>query len=80
MQEEFGYNQDPDEVTEKQQQACVAASATIGALLRYICRLDELNASRNERNAQEYGWGQIGPLTKEQQQACVSASATISAC
>ena len=48
MQEEFGYNQDPDEVTEKQQQACVAASATIGALLRYICRRDKSNEKKRE--------------------------------
>ena len=41
-------------------------------VLRYICRRDELNAKRNE----EFGYGQIGPLTKEQQEACVSASAT----
>ena len=31
-QEEFGYGKAPSEVTEKQQQACVSASATVGAL------------------------------------------------
>jgi len=44
-------------------------------LLPYIRRRDERNAKRNE----EFGYGQIGPLTKEQQQACVSASATVRA-
>ena len=62
MQEEFGYNQDPDEVTEKQQQACVAASATIGALLRYICRRDEINAKVNEK----FGYG-LDDWSEEQQ-------------
>ena len=44
-------------------------------VLRYICRRDELNAKRNE----EFGYGQIGPLTKQQQEACVAASATVGA-
>ena len=48
-------------------------------MLRYICRRDEANAKSRERDAQQYGWDQIGPLTKEQQQACVSASATVRA-
>ena len=61
--------------TKQQQEACVSASATVGAFLQYISRRDERNAKRNE----EFGYGQIGPLTKEQQQACVSASATVRA-
>ena len=61
--------------TKQQQEACVAASATIGAFLQYISRRDEKNAKRNE----EFGYGQIGPLTKQQQEACVSASATVGA-
>ena len=32
--------------TKQQQQACVSASATAGALLPYICRRDEAVASR----------------------------------
>ena len=63
----------PEERTEAQQQKCVTASATVGALLRYIRRCDEKNAKRNEK----FGYGQTGPLTKQQQEACVSASATV---
>ena len=55
-------------------------SATVGAFLRYICRRDEANAKSRERDAQQYGYGQIGPLTKQQQEACVSASATVARC
>jgi hypothetical protein len=70
--EKLGVGIKADERTEAQQQACVAASATV-ALLRYICRRDEKNA--------KYGWG-LPPdqLTDEQQQACVSASSTVDAC
>ena len=76
MSEERGYGLKPEERTESQQQKCVSASATIGALLRYICRLDELNKAY----VTKYGWG-LPPdqLTDEQRQACVSASATVGA-
>jgi len=73
MNTERGVGLKAEERTESQQQKCVSASATIGALLRYICRRDELNAKRNE----ECGYGQTGPLTKQQQEACVAASATV---
>ena len=77
-QEEFGYGKDPDEVTEKQQQACVSASATVGALLRYICRRDLKNKAKNEAEADKYGWGlDEKDLNDQQRQACVSASATV---
>ena len=65
----------PEERTEAQQQKCVTASATVGALLRYIRRCDEKNAKRNEK----FGYGQTGPRTKQQQEACVAASATVGA-
>ena len=63
-------------LTEQQQQACVSAPATV-ALLRYICRRDEANAQSRARDAQKFGYGQIGPLTQQQQEACVSAPATV---
>ena len=78
--DEFGWGKDPSEVTEEEQQKCVSASATVGALIRYICRCDEHNAQSKEWRAQQYGYGQIGPLTKQQQEACVAASATVARC
>ena len=50
VNERYGYNQ-IGPPTKQQQEACVAASATV-ALLRYICRRDEKNAKRNE----EFGY------------------------
>ena len=73
MSEERGYGLKPEERTESQQQKCVSASATVGALIPYIRRYDESHAKSIER----YGYGQIGPPTKQQQEACVSASATV---
>ena len=69
----FGWGQEREDLEKEQQQACVATSATIGALLPYICRRDEANA--------KYGWG-LPPdqLTAEQQQAYVSTSSTVDAC
>ena len=40
----FGWGQEREDLEKEQQQACVAASATIGALLPYICRRDDRNA------------------------------------
>ena len=71
----YGYGKDPSEVTEEEQQKCVSASATVGALIPYIRRYDESHAKSIER----YFSGQIGPPTKQQQEACVSASATAGA-
>ena len=59
--EEFGYGQ-IGPLTKQQQEACVSASATIGAFLRYICRRDEANAKRNE----EFGYG-LDDWSAEQQ-------------
>ena len=73
--EKFGYGQTGPR-TKQQQEACVAASATVGAFLQYISRRDDKNAKSNEK----FGYGQTGPLTKQQQEACVSASATVGAC
>ena len=73
MSEERGYGLKPEERTESQQQKCVSASATVGALIPYIRRYDESHAKSIER----YFSGQIGPPTKQQQEACVSASATV---
>ena len=50
-------------LTEQQQQACVSASATGGAFLRYICRRDEHNAKVNEK----FGYG--GDVVSAKQQA-----------
>ena len=62
MSEERGYGLKPEERTDAQQQKCVSASATVGALLRYIRRRDELNAKRNE----EFGYG-LDDWSAEQQ-------------
>ena len=59
--EEFGYGQ-IGPLTKQQQEACVSASATVGAFLRYICRRDEANAKRNE----EFGYG-LDDWSAEQQ-------------
>ena len=53
--------------TKQQQEACVSASATIGAFLRYICRRDEANAKSKEWRAQQYGYG--GDVVSAEQQA-----------
>ena len=44
---ERGIGIKPEERTESQQQKCVSAPATAGALLPYICRRDEHNAKYN---------------------------------
>lgn len=80
-QEEFGYGKDPDEVTEKQQQACVSASATVGAFLRYICRREQHYEDNRKYRTIKFGYGQDpNNLTEAQQQAYVSASSTVDAC
>ena len=37
------------------------------------------NETKRKKEKEEFGYGQIGPLTKQQQEACVSASATVDA-
>ena len=59
----FGWGQKPEDVEKEQQQACVAASATVGALLRYICRRDDKNAKSSEK----FGYG--SDVVSEEQQA-----------
>ena len=43
----FGWGKKPEDLEKEQQQACVSAPATAGALLPYICRRDEHNAKYN---------------------------------
>ena len=66
MSEERGYGLKPEERTESQQQKCVSASATIGALLRYICRRDEVNQARRE----EYESVHLSTMSKDAREAC----------
>ena len=77
--EKLGVGIKADERTEAQQQACVAASATV-ALLRYICRREQHNEDNQKYRTIRFGYGQDpNNLTEAQQQACVSASATAGA-
>jgi hypothetical protein len=68
-------------LTKQQQEACVAASATVGAFLRYICRREQHNEDNQKYRTIKFGYGQDpNNLTEAQQQAYVSASSTVDAC
>ena len=78
--EEFGYGQ-TGPLTKQQQEACVSASATVGAFLRYICRREQKKEYEQKYRTIRFGYGQDpNNLTEAQQQAYVSASSTVDAC
>ena len=70
MNKERGVGIKPEERTEAQQQKCVSASATIGALLRYICRRDEIKANAKHRAR----YVTVPEMTEDQLKKHVAAS------
>ena len=79
--EPYGYGKDPSAVTEEEQQKCISASSTVGALLPYICRREQNKEHNQKYRTTRFGYGQDpNNLTEAQQQACVSASSTVDAC
>ena len=77
----FGWGQKPEDLEKEQQEACVSASATVGAFLRYICRREQHKEDKQKYRTIRFGYGQDpNNLTEAQQQACVSASSTVDAC
>ena len=79
--DKHGWGLDEKDLNDQQRQACVAASATVGAFLRYICRREQKNEDKQKYRTIRFGYGQDpNNLTEAQQQAYVSASSTVDAC
>ena len=79
--DKYGWGLDEKDLNDQQRQACVSASATVGAFLRYICRREQHYEDNRKYRTIKFGYGQDpNNLTEAQQQAYVSASSTVDAC